>query len=259
MVMPTDPVSTLLRQYKRGVNVFDEIERQVGPQIQRFVSRDRRLAGIADDVSQETLLTIHRRIQSYDQERPGMPWIIGLTKTAALRAKSKHWRIAMTERSFSSNGHEGRSMLDMLPAPERPSDIAEKLWDTIYKLPRNLREPLLMRYVECTSYPEIAAKLKRSTSSVASAVNRGIDKLKEEYGLTIPSKLRRRARDYSLKKAAESRKRTASTPEPTRASAPIGALGIILRFNRIYPRLPELEPTLAAIEAMLENTRSGKR
>lgn len=118
--------------------------------------RDRTLA---EDAAQETFLKVYRKMESFRGESSEKTWIMKIAMHTCYDMNHSGWFRFMNRRVTP----------DMLPEPA-PSPQAEsdgELADAVTRLPRKLREVILLYYYQGLNVNEIAEALGISHSSVS--------------------------------------------------------------------------------------------
>jgi len=130
-------------------------------------------AGMADtdaeDVVQETLLAIHLKRQSWDEEAPFGPWLRAIARHKmidALRRRGRRITIPIDE--FSEVLADGDAEPDMLAA-----DVGRHL----ECLPRGQRTIVQAIAVDGASIADAAARFSMTTGAVRVALHRGLSAL----------------------------------------------------------------------------------
>ena len=126
---------------------------------------------LAEDASQETFVKVYRTLDSFKGESSEKTWIMKIAMHTCYDMNHSGWFRFMNRRVTP----------DMLPEPA-PSPQAEsdgELADAVTRLPRKLREVILLYYYQGLNVNEIAEALGISHSSVSCRMKRGREKLKE--------------------------------------------------------------------------------
>ena len=125
---------------------------------------------LAEDATQETFLKVYRTMDSFRGESSEKTWILRIAMHACYDINHSGWFRFM-------NRHVTPEML-----PDRSGDTVvdrdEELASAIMKLPRKLREVILLHYYQELKINEIADMLNISHSSVSGRLKRGREKLK---------------------------------------------------------------------------------
>lgn len=125
---------------------------------------------LAEDATQETFLKVYRTMDSFRGESSEKTWILKIAMHACYDINHSAW-------FRFTNRHVTPEML-----PDRPAHAAvdrdEELTAAVMKLPRRLREVILLRYYQGLKINEIADALNIAHSSVSGRLKRGREKLK---------------------------------------------------------------------------------
>lgn len=149
--------------------------------VYQFVWRYVRNGADSYDVLQETFFAAWRALSQYQADRPFEFW---LRRIALNKCRDRQRREAV--RRFIG-GHSDTSLEVSDPDPT-PADVAEQdqeislLESNIGKLPRALKEPLLLTALEGMSHEEAGRLLGVSAKSIESKVYRARLRLAELYG-----------------------------------------------------------------------------
>jgi RNA polymerase sigma-70 factor (ECF subfamily) len=143
---------------------------------------------VAEDVSQEVFLKIHRAIDRLDPERDPGPWVTTITCNAC----REYWRAAAQKVAKKTVPLEG--IADWQDSHPRSGDSPESdllrgeretmVQKALMKLPDNLREVVLLHDWQGMRHLEIAEMLSTSHAAVRKRYSRALaalaDLLKEE-------------------------------------------------------------------------------
>jgi RNA polymerase sigma-70 factor (ECF subfamily) len=137
---------------------------------------------LAEDLTQEVFLQVHRALGSYDPARDPRPWLF----TIATNKLRDHWRAraAQGENHEASLDHEelGERAAAAQPAPDAASseaELAARVRAAIDALPAGLRAPVLLRVYEGLSFEDIGCILERNEVAVRKRYSRGLAALRE--------------------------------------------------------------------------------
>ena len=129
----------------------------------------------AEEAVQDVFLAVFRTIERYRFERPFIHWLNTVTLNAC----------RMILRRRASEARKRQAAQEKAPPVEypQPPDAALRalVLELLDTLDPGTRMPLMMRFVEGYSYPEIARELELSESAVKMRVSRGSKKLRELY------------------------------------------------------------------------------
>jgi RNA polymerase sigma-70 factor (ECF subfamily) len=198
--MPTDPELLLLEAKTGNVAVLGqllEMYRRYLALLAR-VQIGERLQGKVDelDLVQETFLEAHRNFERFQGTSEGqfVAWlrqILATTLAGVLRRYlGTQGRDIRLEREIVDAVDRSSIALDQaLVAPgSSPSQQAVRreqavlLADALSELPDDYREVIVLRHLESLTFPQIAARMKRSVDSVEKLWLRGVTRLRQTVG-----------------------------------------------------------------------------
>lgn len=132
--------------------------------------------GEVDDLVQDVFLVALRKIETLRDANAFGPWLAMITRNRAM--------------DFHRRSRDTSELTDDLPAANvaAPEAEATEVLNLIRLLPEAYREPLILRFVEGMTGPEIAERTGLAPASVRVNIHRGMKLLRERLGET---KLRR--------------------------------------------------------------------
>jgi RNA polymerase sigma-70 factor (ECF subfamily) len=131
---------------------------------------------LADDVTQETFLRAHQKLDSFDTGRPFGPWICRIAANLAVN----HVRSPEAREEELPEGHAEQRAPGEDPLTRVLDREAEGLLErALSSLPPDQRAVLTLRVVEEMSYREIAEALAVPTGTVMSRLARARAKIAE--------------------------------------------------------------------------------
>ncbi|MDB5351379.1 MAG: polymerase sigma factor, sigma-70 family [Planctomycetota bacterium] len=164
---------------------FEALATRHGPMVLGVCRRILDDGHAAEDAFQATFLVLVKRSGSLrDGGRLG-PWLHGVARRVALRARARAVRRRDVERSG----------LDTLAAPEADRERAERLAvidEEVGRLPERYRSPLILCYFEGLTHEEAARQLGCPLGTVRSRIARARDRLRDRLtrrGLVAPATL----------------------------------------------------------------------
>jgi RNA polymerase sigma factor (sigma-70 family) len=137
-----------------------------------------RLGGVPwiDDVVQETLLTIHRALQTYDPARPFAPWFYAIASTRLIDAVRRERRIALRELPRDP-------AFDVAAPSARDADIdVEAVRAAVRLLPERQRDVIEGLKFRDESVRDVASRTNMSISAVKVTAHRGYRTLRKLLG-----------------------------------------------------------------------------
>ena len=128
--------------------------------------------GEVDDLVQDVFLVALRKIDSLRDANAFGPWLAMITRNRAM--------------DFHRRSRDTAELTDDLPAASTAAPEAEatEVLNLIRLLPEAYREPLILRFVEGMTGPEIAARTGLAPASVRVNIHRGMKLLRERLGET---------------------------------------------------------------------------
>src|SRR5262245_15412167 len=137
-----------------------------------------RLGGVPwiDDVVQETLLTVHRAMHTYDPARPFGPWFYAIASTRLIDALRRERRIARRESPRDPG-------FDVAEPSSGDDDIdVEAIRAAVRSLPERQREIVTALKLKDESVREVSERLGMSQSAVKVTAHRGYKALRRFFG-----------------------------------------------------------------------------
>ncbi|MEE9432984.1 MAG: sigma-70 family RNA polymerase sigma factor [Sphingorhabdus sp.] len=157
----------LMRLAQRGdKSAYSTLLTEAGRWLSRFYAH--KIAPDAvDDLVQDTLMSVHRKLSSYDPSRPFLPWLAAIARyrwVDRLRQTYKHQASAL-DFDVATEGHE-----DVVGAKISIDRL-------LFQLPENQAEAIRLTKIEGHSVAETCARTGQSESLVKVNVHRGLKKL----------------------------------------------------------------------------------
>ncbi|HTQ08169.1 MAG TPA: RNA polymerase sigma factor [Polyangiaceae bacterium] len=146
----------------------------IAPRVRRFAQRLCGSAPDADDVLQDTLLTVARQVGQFDGRGSLASWVFTVTRNACLRR-----RRGLKNAPPRADDPE---LPDDEPNPEAraaESELVGALRAALRELPLEAREVILLRDVEGLSAAEAASVLRISQQALKSRLHRARSALRE--------------------------------------------------------------------------------
>jgi len=158
-------------------NAYNQLLKAMVPAIRAFALQKIRDEALVEDVVQESLLAIHRVRQTYDPQRPILPWVAAITSARAIDALRQRGRRpevqdddALLNQAAESDGAENR---------ERA--VQDELAGYLGSLPARQREMVESVHLREQSLAQAAAASHLSVSAVKSLLHRAMLNLRK-YG-----------------------------------------------------------------------------
>lgn len=151
------------------------------PRIYGYVRGLVRDEHLAEDLTQDIFLLLHRGLPSYDPSRELRPWVFAVV----VNRVRDHWRSRRGRRDLE------RTSLDEEEAPDLPSpdpgplepllaaESGTRVREAVDRLPEGLREVLFLRAFEGLEFAAIAALIDRNEVAVRKRYSRGLAELRK--------------------------------------------------------------------------------
>ncbi|HPF36178.1 MAG TPA: RNA polymerase sigma factor [Candidatus Krumholzibacteria bacterium] len=139
--------------------------------------------GLAEDVTQEVFLKVHRAAESVDPDRDPLPWL----RTITANLCRDHWRSfgAKVSRAAVAPEHHEDSLGAAPAAPDRDLLAGEReahVQRALMELPPPLREVVLLREYEGLDYDTIAGMTGATNAAVRKRYSRALAALGDLLG-----------------------------------------------------------------------------
>lgn len=170
----------LIERAKHGdADAMEALLAELAPRVHRFGARLCGNAHDADDVLQETLLSVARHLPDFEGRSSLATWVFALARSACVRRRRGLKNAAPTSDSSAPEPH------DTGPSPEQRAasrELLDVLLSTLEALPVEAREVILLRDIEGLSAAESAAALGLSEQALKSRLHRARTALREGLG-----------------------------------------------------------------------------
>ena len=179
--------ATLKRVRERQPDAMNEFFDAYYDRVFAYVSHNVGGGEIAEDLTQEVFLRLHRSLEKLDPERDPSAWVF----TVAINLVRDHWRSREHRRRGDHSDltvlaalPEGRAGGDAQEELEREQD-AKLLRQAIMGLGEQDRELIMMRSFGGMSTEELAEILKSNSAAVRQRFSRALKRLGDEYRLLL--------------------------------------------------------------------------
>jgi RNA polymerase sigma-70 factor (ECF subfamily) len=175
----------LMRAAQAGdARAYDRLLRRITPMLRAIARRRIHDAAEAEDAVQDTLLTVHRLLHSYDPDRPIRPWLVAICERRCvdrLRRSGRRQRretpletlvLAGAEPSYA--GAEGEAGV-----------AAAQLRAAVEGLPPSQRTALRLAKLEGLSLAEAAARSGLTVGALKVATHRALRSLRRSLGIDL--------------------------------------------------------------------------
>jgi RNA polymerase sigma-70 factor (ECF subfamily) len=155
-----------------------------------YVRRLLREEHLAEDVTQDIFMHIHKSLPSYDPSRELRPWVFTIA-TNKVRDLWRSRRHRDSQRELGSDDDE-RDLSDLAVSPLRgPSEaleageVSDMVAHAIKALPENMRTALMLRYYEGLSFEQIGVIVDRNETAVRKRYSRALEELRGHLGKAL--------------------------------------------------------------------------
>ena len=159
---------------------FQELYREVSPQLFAVLLRILRRRDLAEEALQDALLSVWRNAGSYSAEKGApMTWLVSICRYRALDMLRRDRREVSLEPALATSEDETAGLADEAADPELISKAEERaLEECMQRLNAGQQTSLRLAYVDGCTHEEIAARLKSPIGTIKSWVRRGLESLK---------------------------------------------------------------------------------
>jgi RNA polymerase sigma-70 factor, ECF subfamily len=182
--------SQLLIEYAASgdQDAFEELVRRHERKLFNYLCKFLGDPEMAEDAFQATFLQVHLKCYQFERGRPFAPWLYQIATNQAIdliRRNRRHKAFKLDVALCGADqGEEGSPVVNYLKnADPEPSEQAEKsedrkrIWTALEKLPRRLKEVLVLVTYQGLKYREAAARLGIPTGTVKSRAHLAIQTL----------------------------------------------------------------------------------
>jgi len=186
MTRYSEAETTLISRLRSGdASAVDDLASAYGPKIYQLAFRYMKNREDAEEVAQDVLLKVHRKIEAFRGDSALSSWIYRITFNAAMSRlrNSKFSRPAEVSAedlvSSTSDGERARTPLEAADwsslADEEfmRAQLRERLDEALKQLPPSYRVPVVLRDIEGLSTEEASVALRVKTQTLKSRLHRG--------------------------------------------------------------------------------------
>ncbi|KAF1080441.1 MAG: hypothetical protein GQF41_3265 [Candidatus Rifleibacterium amylolyticum] len=155
---------------KAAAALFEQLRRPLFAYFYRL-SFDR---CVAEDLLQETLLTIHSRIETYNQDFAFMPWVWAIARNKFLEFKRSQTRVVRLIPQLVRGNQPAASFCDA-------SDTGTDLHNCLDTLSESTKEAFVLKHFQGMTFNEIADLQQIPLATAKSRVLFAIKKIREYF------------------------------------------------------------------------------
>ena len=178
-----DEQTVLLQQAREGdVEALEVLLRQVQPQLYRFSMKMCRHTQDAEDVLQDSMLTLARSFKDFKGMSSLSTWLFTIVRSFCIKKRRKSKFAPSHESSLQEMVLSGHTEPESsLPSPEKLVESAEvwrEVQAAIQRIEPAYREILVLRDIEGLSAKEVAEIVELSVGAVKSRLHRARSELR---------------------------------------------------------------------------------
>ncbi len=178
-VAPTRPMADLLQRVAAtgDIEAFRKLFQAYGPRVKSYMMRQGTDPDTAEELAQETLLTVWRKAALYSGDKgSATTWIFTIARNLRIDRLRKEvaWQPL-------PDGVEEEPSSDPPPDEEvSERERRERVQQTLAQLPADQSEVVVLSYIEGLSHSEIAERLGLPLGTVKSRMRLAYQKIREE-------------------------------------------------------------------------------
>jgi RNA polymerase sigma-70 factor (ECF subfamily) len=157
------------------IDGFDALYGALAARIRRYLLSLCRDAALADDLTQDTFLQIHRSRRTYQPGRPVTPWVFAIARHVYLM----HRRATARRLRFEDTVAADARADDMVHDDAQALADADQVRQALRGVPADQRQALLMHHVHGWSFAEIAKRLGIRVNAAKTRAFRGMRRMRE--------------------------------------------------------------------------------
>jgi RNA polymerase sigma-70 factor (ECF subfamily) len=161
----------LIRRARRGdLPAFGAIVKRYQGSVYNVCYRFMKERQLAEDLTQDTFMRAHQRLDSYDDTRPFGPWIRRVAANLCINDLNRNKQLV-----FSLNEQRDTPNEQLKRGPEEAQlkrEQRHRVREAILELPAHYRAVIELRHFQELSYKEIASALSIPLSDVKSHLYR---------------------------------------------------------------------------------------
>jgi RNA polymerase sigma-70 factor (ECF subfamily) len=164
---------------RRDQTSFAALFDHYAPRVKAYLRRLGATDGMAEDITQEVMLTVWRKAESYDSKKAGVgTWIFTIARNLRIDTLRR-------ERRPMLDADDPRFAADPAPGPDEEVETArqeQKVRAAIHSLPQEQSRVVTMAFFEGKSHGEIAAQLALPLGTVKSRLRLAFRRVRGQVG-----------------------------------------------------------------------------
>ncbi|MCD5322390.1 MULTISPECIES: sigma-70 family RNA polymerase sigma factor [Pontibacillus] len=162
-----------------STEALEKIMDEYGDDVKRFVYTYVKNSADTDDITQETFLTVYKKLHTFQSKSSLRTWIFSIainkSKDYLRSFHTRHDNLFQKIKSFITETQDDLTPETLVMRDDESSELINQ----ILKLPLKYREVLILYYFNEFSIREISQSLNQKESSVKTRLNRARKKLAE--------------------------------------------------------------------------------
>jgi len=129
----------------------------------------------AEDLTQETFVTVYRKLGSLKDDTKFEPWLFRIARNYVYQRYRSRPPAAVSIDQIDEDGHEITQLVDERKTPDeafQARELEQVVEGVIEELPEKYREVFVLSALQHMKYEEIAEVLGRSLASVKTDIHR---------------------------------------------------------------------------------------
>jgi len=169
-------LAALMQAYLEGrLEAFDALYAELAGRVRGYLLSLTRNGSLADDLTQETFLQMHRSRRTYEPGRPVTPWVFAIARHVYLMNRRSTSRRRRFEETVAADMRADEFARD----DARAWAAADEVRRALGAVPADQRHAVLLHHVEGWTFGEIAARLGIRVNAAKTRAFRGIRKMRE--------------------------------------------------------------------------------
>lgn len=182
--LQTESEELLARAREGELDALEALLESVQPQLYRFSLKMCRQQEDAEDVLQDSMLTLARTVQDFRGASSFSTWLYSITRSFCIKKRRKSKFAPEREESLDGLLQQDRNQIrSTSPGPHEQVESAE-VWQLVHhgiqKLEPDYREILVLRDIEGLPATEVAEIVGISVSAVKSRLHRARSQLRDQ-------------------------------------------------------------------------------
>lgn len=158
---------------------FSVLFQRLGPRVKAYMMKLGASPDIAEEITQETFVSVWRKAQQFDQRKSSaVTWIFTIARNQRIDRLRKERRPAL-------DPNDPLLVPNKIPTPFEEleqSSIVKNVTASIEQLPDDQRDVVRLSFIEGLSHQEISARLKTPLGTIKSRLRLSFEKLRLSLG-----------------------------------------------------------------------------